>query len=155
MGLGDRLSRPLHPWASVMILPKRCPLPLIMLILLACHPGNPAATLSPAYPELLREANIASVYRFSVGLDSAGVPDLASFNVISATSFGFDLPVRRAVAVWRPEVPRGTTVVMRTVVFVLLPQGADSVRDCPRPRSFTLVCAHEPRMVSRDEATSR
>ena len=131
------------------------PLLFATLLTVACRPGDPAATLRPAYPDLLRQARIEGVYRFAVGVDSAGAPDLDQFRVLSSPNLGFDRAVRRAVAVWRPPVEPGTDRLKHTVVFLILPHDADSARDCPRPRSYTLVCALEPRVTTLYEHVSQ
>ncbi len=121
---------------------------LATLLALACRWEDPAATLRPAYPDLLHQARVEGILRFRIGLDSAGSPDLAQFRVLSSPNLGFDLAVRRAVAVWRPLVPRGTAAVEHSVLFLILPGDADSVRDCPRAPGYTVVCALEPRVTT-------
>src|SRR5437867_5330709 len=96
---------------------RRSALFFATLLTVGCRPEDPAATLRPAYPDLLRQARIEGVYRFTVGLDSAGAPDLTQFRVLSSPNLGFDRAVRGAVAVWRPHVPRGTDSLDHSVVF--------------------------------------
>jgi hypothetical protein len=107
---------------------------------LGCRSTDEAATLHIAYPDLLRQAAIGGFYRFRVGLDSAGAPNLGEFQVLSSPNPGFDLAVKRALAPWRPRAPTGTQRVEHTILFVVLPPGADSARACPPQRGYTLVC---------------
>src|SRR4051812_46029975 len=138
-----------------MITCRHSPLICATLLVVACRPGDPAATLRPAYPDLLRQARIEGVYRFTVGLDSAGAPNLTQFRMLASPHLGFDRAVRRAVVVWRPHVPPGTDSLQQSVVFVILPHGADSARDCPMVRSYTLVCALEPSVTTLHQHVSQ
>src|SRR5712691_9904135 len=124
---------------------RRGPLFVATLLAVACRAEDHAATLRPAYPDLLRQASVGGVYRFRVGLDAAGVPDLAQFHALSSPNLGFDAAMRRAVAAWRPHVPRGTSVLEDSVLFVVLRFDADSARNCPRARGDTVVCVLGPR----------
>jgi hypothetical protein len=128
---------------------------LATFLTIACGPADPSATLSPAYPDLLRQARVEGIYRFSVRLDSTGTPDVTRFRTLASPNPAFDVAVRRAVGVWRPHVQRGTDSLVHTVVFVILPIGADSSRDCPRVRSYTLVCTLEPRVTTLYSNASR
>ena len=116
----------------------------VVSVCLACRTVDEAERLQLAYPELLRQAGISGFYQFRVGLDSAGAPNLKEFRVLASPNLGFDWGVRKAIAAWRPRVSPGTQSVEHTILFVVLPHGADSARACPPPRGYTVVCAMRP-----------
>jgi hypothetical protein len=113
----------------------------VLIVCLACRTADQASDLHLTYPELLRQAGISGFYQFQVGLDSTGAPNLRDFRVLASPNPGFDWGVRKAVAAWRPRVSPGTQSVEHTILFVVLPHGADSARACPPQRGYTVVCA--------------
>ena len=113
----------------------------MVLICLGCRTADKAANLHIAYPELLRQAAIGGFYRFRVGLDSIGAPNVGEFQVLASPNPGFDLAVKRGLVSWRPHAPTGTRSVEHTILFIVLPPDADSGRACPPQRDYTLVCA--------------
>jgi len=117
---------------------------IAVLICLACRAADPAATLRVPYPELLREAAVGGFYEFQVRLDSTGAPDLRQFRILAAPNPGFNFAIKQAVAAWRPRVPAGTRTVQHSILFVVLPYGADSSRACPPERGYTVVCRTRP-----------
>jgi hypothetical protein len=119
----------------------RCFYSLVALwVLAACQRPATSAGLYPIYPALLRQARISGFHQFRVQLDSAGRPQISSFQVLASPHPGFDFSVRQAVAVWRPPVPRGTRIVEQTILFLVLPHETDSARACPRSDVYAVVC---------------
>ncbi len=120
---------------------------LPLLFVLACQSTKQGAGLQPVYPELLRQAGVSGFYQFRVQLDSTGRPDPTRLQVLASPSPGFDPAVRRAVAAWRPRVSSSARVVEHTILFLVLPAGADSADACPRSGAYTVICAPRPRIV--------
>ena|SRR5436309_15568411 len=130
-----------------MVLGNPCSYAWLVAVLTVCaaSPGvGQGERLQLAYPELLRQAGVSGFYQFRVGLDSAGAPNLREFRVLASPNPGFDWGVKRAVAAWRPRVAPGTKAVEYSILFLVLPHGADSARVCPPERDYTVVCAMRP-----------
>src|SRR3989475_5683397 len=82
----------------------------------------PRSTLFP-YTTLFRS-------RFRVRLDSAGSPQLTTFQIVATPNPGFAPAVRNALKGWRDSSMAGR-IVEQTVLFVLMDTaGTDSVARC-------------------------
>ena len=102
-----------------------------------------AALPPPAvrYPDLLRQAGVQGPVRFRVRLDSAGSPQLTTFQIVATPNPGFPPAVRNALKGWRDSSMAGR-IVEQTVLFVLMDTaGTDSVARCRSGRKDWTVCA--------------
>ena len=121
--------------------------------------------LAPAYPDILRSANVDGVVRFRVRIDASGRPDLATFRADSSDHELFTAAVKRTLRTWRWRPPllarltRRSTVVTHTVQWRLLP--ADTVGGSPdvgalcppHAGATTFVCARPTLIRRRVSAT--
>ena len=114
--------------------------------LLACTRTNPAAILRPQYPELLRQAGIGGTVRFRIGLDSAGGPDLTTFQVLRSPNPAFSEAVSTALGSWRPRPSILGAAREDSVEFHIMQERDDSVRVCRSTPRRMVVCArvHNP-----------
>ena len=110
------------------------------MALIACAP-NSVAPPAFHYPDLLREAGVQGPVHFRVHLDSAGSPQLATLQIVSAPHPVFAHAVRNALNGWRdPHMP--DRLVERSVLFVMMDTAAtDSVARCRPGASDWVVCA--------------
>ena len=112
-----------------------------LVALSACAPS--AAVTPPAlrYPDLLRQAGVQGSVRFRVRLDSAGSPQLTTFQIVATPNPGFPPAVRNALKGWRDSNMAGR-IVEQTVLFVLMDTaGTDSLARCRSRRRDWTVCA--------------
>ena len=119
-----------------------------LVALSACAPS--AALPPPAlrYPDLLRQAGIQGPVRFRVRLDSAGSPQLTTFQIVATPNPGFPPAVRNALKGWRDSSMAGR-IVEQTVLFVLMDTaGTDSIARCRGTRSDWTVCARRARTTT-------
>ena len=117
-----------------------------LMALIACAPKSLAP---PAfhYPDLLREAGVQGPVHFRVHLDSAGSPQLATFQIVSAPNPGFAYAVRNGLNGWRnPHTP--DRLIERSVLFVMMDTAAaDSVARCRPGASDWVVCARRVKSI--------
>jgi len=109
-----------------------------------------AALPPPAvrYPDLLRQAGVQGPVRFRVRLDSAGSPQLTTFQIVATPNPGFPPAVRNALKGWRDSSMAGR-IVEQTVLFVLMDTaGTDSIARCRGTRSDWTVCARRARTTT-------
>ena len=120
-----------------------------LVALSACAPS--AAAVPPPvvrYPDLLRQAGVQGSVRFRVRLDSAGSPQLTTFQIVATPNPGFPPAVRNALKGWRDSSMAGR-IVEQTVLFVLMDTaGTDSIARCRGTRSDWTVCARRARTTT-------
>ncbi len=97
------------------------------------------------YPELLQTAGVQGPVRFRVRLDSAGDPQLTTFQILATPNPAFTVAVRNALKGWRDSGMAGRTVE-HTVLFVMMDTAAtDSIGRCRSSTSGWVVCARRVR----------
>src|SRR5690242_540822 len=100
----------------------------------ACASSVAAPPPTLRYPELLQQAGIQGPVRFRVRLDSAGSPQLTTFEVVATPNPGFPPAVRSALTGWR-DSSRAGRIVEQTVLFSLMDTaGTDSLARCRSSR---------------------
>jgi len=116
-----------------------------LVALIACAKTSTPAPPAFRYPDLMREAKIEGPVRFRVRLDSAGSPQLTTFQVIATPNPAFTPAVRNALEGWRDSTMAGRTVE-HAVLFVLMDTAAtDSIARCRSSASEWAVCARRGR----------
>src|SRR5256885_10025405 len=64
----------------------------------------PSTSMAPPafrYPDLLRQAGVQGPVGFRVRLDSVGIPELTTLQIVASPNPGFPPAIRRALREWR------------------------------------------------------
>ncbi len=97
------------------------------------------------YPELPQTASVQGPVRFRVWLDSAGDPQLTTFQILATPNPAFTVAVRNALKGWRDSGMAGRTIE-HTVLFVMMDTAAtDSITRCRSSTNDWVVCARRVR----------
>jgi len=126
----------------------RLPTSAWVVALSACAPSASVPPPAVRYPELLQQAGIQGPVRFRVQLDSAGSPQLTTFQIVATPNPGFPPAVRTALKGWRDSSSAGR-IVEQTVLFILMDTaGTDSLARCRSSGRDWTVCARGARTTT-------
>jgi hypothetical protein len=119
-----------------------------LLALVACSKANPAPPPTFWYNDLMRQAGIQGAVRFRVRLDSAGSPQLTTFQIVTTPNPVFTLAVRNGLREWR-DPSRAGRMLEQTVLFILMDTAAaDSIARCRTSGGEWAVCGRRGRTTT-------
>jgi hypothetical protein len=127
-----------------------------LLSLMACGKANPVPPPTIWYNDVLVQAGVQGPVRFRVRLDSAGSPQLTTFEILATPNPGFAAGIRKGLQQWR-DPSRAGRILEQTLRFILMDSAAtDSIAHCRTTGGEWAVCRrHGQTNVIRDPAPMR